>query len=46
MRLLCLDSDYGPGMMYCDCGALEYWITPKDLKAGRFDLAYACTAGG
>lgn len=46
VRLLCLDSDYGPGMMFCDCGVLEYWIDPADLAAGRFERAYANTAGG
>ena len=46
VRLLCLDSDYGPGMMFCDCGVLEYWIRPEDLAALRFDKAYANTAGG
>ncbi|WP_146038103.1 DUF1963 domain-containing protein [Tabrizicola aquatica] len=45
VRLLCLDSDYGPGMMFCDCGVLEYWIDPKDLAARRFDRAVAQTAG-
>ncbi len=46
IRLLCLDSDYGPGMMYCDCGVLEFWIRPDDLAARRFDRATAYTAGG
>ena len=46
VRLLCLDSDYGPGMMFCDCGVIEYWISPEHLAAGRFDQAYANTAGG
>lgn len=46
VRLLCLDSDYGPGMMFCDCGVIEYWISPEHLAAGRFDQAYADTAGG
>jgi hypothetical protein len=46
IRLLCLDSDYGPGMMFCDCGVVEYWIDPADLAARRFDRAYASTAGG
>jgi hypothetical protein len=46
VRLLCLDSDDGLGMMYCDCGVLEYWISPEHLAAGRFDKAYANTAGG
>jgi hypothetical protein len=46
VRLLCLDSDYGPGMMFCDCGVLEYWIMPDDLAALRFNRATAATAGG
>jgi uncharacterized protein YwqG len=46
IRLLCLDSDYGLGMMYCDCGVLEYWIAPEHLAVRRFDMAYANTAGG
>lgn len=46
IRLLCLDSDYGPGMMYCDGGVLEYWISPEDLAARRFDRVRAETAGG
>jgi Domain of unknown function (DUF1963) len=46
VRLLCLDSDYGPGMMYCDCGVLEYWISPADLAALRFDRVVAHSAGG
>ena len=46
IRLLCLDSDYGPGMMFCDCGVLEYWIEPEDLAALRFERVTALTAGG
>jgi Domain of unknown function (DUF1963) len=46
VRLLCLDSDYGPGMMFCDCGVIEYWIAPEDLAAQRFDRVRAETAGG
>ncbi|MFP5480412.1 MAG: DUF1963 domain-containing protein [Alphaproteobacteria bacterium] len=45
-RLLCLDSDYGPGLMFCDCGMLQYRIKPEDLAAHRFDRAVAVTAGG
>ncbi|MDZ4088011.1 MAG: DUF1963 domain-containing protein [Tabrizicola sp.] len=46
IRLLCLDSDYGPGMMFCDGGVIEYWIAPEDLAALRFDRVRAETAGG
>ena len=46
IRLLGLDSDHGPGMMYCLCGVLEYWINPADLAALRFDRVQAQTAGG
>jgi hypothetical protein len=46
IRLLCLDSDHGPGMMFCDGGVIEYWIAPEDLAALRFDRVRAETAGG
>lgn len=46
VRLLLLDSDYGPGFMFCDAGVIEYWIDPEDLAASRFERAYALTAGG
>ena len=46
IRLLGLDSEHGPGMMYCLCGVLEYWINPADLAALRFDRVQAQTAGG
>lgn len=46
IRLLVLDSDGGVGFQFCDAGVTEYWIDPDDLAAGRFDGAYALTAGG
>lgn len=46
IRLLQLDSDYGLGFMFCDCGIIDYWISEEDLQAQRFDRAYGATAGG
>ena len=46
IRLLGLDCEHGPGMMYCLCGVLKYWINPADLAALRFDRVQAQTAGG
>lgn len=38
--LMQLDTDYGLGWMFGDCGVLQYWIAPDDLAAGRFDRAF------
>lgn len=46
VRLLCLDSDYGLDFMFCDCGVIEFWMDPEDLRAGRWERAVAYTAGG
>ncbi len=46
VSLLKLNSDYGMGFMFCDCGVAEFWIDPEDLAQQRFDRAYALTAGG
>ena len=46
IRLLCLDTDPGPGFVFCDGGVVEYWIDPGALRTRRFDKAYALTAGG
>lgn len=46
VRLAQFDSDYGLGMMFCDVGIIDFWIDPDDLAAGRWDRAWAATAGG
>lgn len=46
VRLLCLDSDRGLGLNFCDAGVIEFWIDPADLAARRFDRVRAQTAGG
>ena len=46
VRLLLLDSDPGMDFMFCDMGVIEYWIDPEALAAGRFDKAFALSAGG
>ncbi len=46
IRLLQLDSDYALEMMFCDVGIVDFWIAPEDLKAGRWERAWAATAGG
>ena len=46
VRLLQLDSDYALEFMFCDCGIIDFWIAPEDLEAGRWDRAWAATAGG
>jgi hypothetical protein len=46
VSLLKLDSDYGMGFMFCDCGVAEFWIDPEDLAQQHFERAYALTAGG
>lgn len=46
--LLQLDTDWGldESFMFCDCGMSQFWISPRDLAAGRFDRAWATTEGG
>ena len=46
--LLQIDSDLElhEHFMFCDMGAAQFWIKPADLKAGRFDKAWATTEGG
>lgn len=46
ISLLHLYSDYGMNFMFCDCGEAHIFISPEDLRAGRFDKAYAHTQGG
>lgn len=46
VRLAQFDSDYGLGMMFCDVGIVDFWIDTNDLAAGRWDRAWAATAGG
>jgi len=35
--LMQFDTDAGLDWMFGDCGVLQYWITPDDLRAQRFD---------
>lgn len=46
--LLQLDTDVGlhREFMFCDSGMAQFWITPEDLAARRFDRAWATTEGG
>lgn len=44
VRLMCLDSDVEMDWQFGDCGVVEFWISPDDLRARRFDLAYAMTS--
>ena len=44
VRLMCLDSDVEMDWQFGDCGVVEFWISPDDLHARRFDLAYALTS--
>ena len=37
LLLMQFDSDEGMDWLWWDCGMLQYWITPQDLKARRFD---------
>lgn len=46
VSLLHLFSDYGMSFMFCDCGEAHIFISPEDLRARRFDKAYARTQGG
>ena len=46
IRLAQFDSDGGLGMMFCDVGIVDFWISPEDLAAGRWDRAWGATAGG
>lgn len=39
VKLLQIDSDTRPGIMIGDTGLLEFWISPDDLAAGRFEAA-------
>lgn len=41
MRLLRLCTVQDIGMMFGDCGVIDYWIDPMDLKNLNFDSAYA-----
>jgi uncharacterized protein YwqG len=43
--LLHLKSDYGLGLLICDVGSIQFWITPKDLEAGDFSNVWATTQG-
>ena len=45
-RLAQFDSDYAVDFMFCDVGIIDFWIDPDDLAAGRWDRAWAATAGG
>jgi uncharacterized protein YwqG/Lon protease-like protein len=46
--LLQIDSDKAVDkeFVFCDMGAVQFWIKPDDLTAGRFDEAWATTEGG
>ncbi len=46
IRLAQFDSDGALGWMFCDVGIVDFWISPEDLAAGRWDRAWAATAGG
>lgn len=46
VRLAQFDSDYGMDFMFCDCGIIDFWIDAHDLANGRWDRAWAATAGG
>lgn len=46
IRLAQFDSDYAMDFMFCDVGIIDFWIDPQDLAAGRWDRAWAATAGG
>ncbi|WP_341365810.1 DUF1963 domain-containing protein [Yoonia sp. BS5-3] len=46
IRLAQFDSDYGVDFMFCDCGIIDFWIDADDLAKGRWDRAWAATAGG
>jgi len=46
--LLQIDSDLyvHRHFMFCDMGAAQFWIRPRDLARSRFDRAWATTEGG
>ena len=46
IRLAQFDSDYAMRFMFCDVGIVDFWIDPADLADGRWDRAWAATAGG
>lgn len=39
--LLQIDTDQDVGFMWGDLGRVYFWITPRDLKARRFDRAWS-----
>jgi Domain of unknown function (DUF1963) len=43
--LMQFDSDNGFGWMFGDCGVAQFWITPEDLAARRFDCVIATVEG-
>lgn len=46
--LLQIDTDWGlhKDFQFCDMGMAQFWISPQDLRDGRFDRAWATTEGG
>ena len=46
IRLAQFGSDYALKFMFCDVGIIDYWIDEEYLKEGRWDRAWAATAGG
>ncbi len=46
--LLQIDTDMAVDkeFRFCDMGVAQFWITPADLTAGRFNKAWATTEGG
>jgi len=44
--LLQLETDYTMLWMFADCGNLQFWIDPQDLKDRRFDKVVVTIAGG
>ncbi len=48
MLLMQIDSDRAvhDEFMFCDRGAAQFWIKPRDLAQRRFDKAWATTEGG
>jgi len=45
LLLMQFDSDEGMNWLWNDCGMLQYWITPQDLKAHRFDRVIVTVEG-
>ena len=43
--LMQFDTDDGLNWMWGDCGVLQYWITPADLKAWRFNKVIVTMEG-